>query len=306
MATTLHPDDIKRVKGMGFLLNKGTDCFSARVITVNGKLTAEQAEVLVAAAKKFGNGLLTFTVRMTVEVPGIHYDNIPAFQEFIAQAGLTVGGTGPKVRPVVSCKGTTCHFGLYDTFAISEKIHQNFYLGYRGVKLPHKFKITCGGCPNNCAKPDINDLGIVGQRVPQPDFEACKGCKKCQIEAVCPVHAAKVQDGKIVVDEAACIHCGRCTGKCPFGAFDNAVSGWKVCLGGRWGKKVGQGQPLSQLITTEEDLLKVVEKTILFYREQGNPGERFADTIARLGFDHVEKEILSDDILSRKEAILKD
>ena len=113
-------------------------------------------------------------------------------------------------------------------------------------------------------------------------------------------------DGKIVVDEAKCIHCGRCTGKCPFKAFDQAISGWKVCLGGRWGKKVGQGIPLSKIITTEEELLKVVEKTILFYREQGNPGERFADTITRLGFDHVEGEILSDDILSRKEAILQD
>ena len=49
----------------------------------------------------------------------------------------------------------------------------------------------------------------------------------------------------------------------------------------------------------------MVEKTILFYRENGLPGERFADTIARLGFEHVEKEILSDAILQRKAAILK-
>ena len=306
MATTISQNDIKRVKGMGFLLNKGTDCFNARVLTVNGKISAEQALVLAEAAKKFGTGELTFTVRMTVEVPGIHFNDIPAFQEYIAQVGLFTGGTGPKVRPVVSCKGTTCHFGLYDTFALSRKIHDLYYLGYHDVKLPHKFKIACGGCPNNCAKPDINDLGIIGQRVPQPDYDACKGCKKCQIEAVCPVNAATVVDGKIVVDETKCIHCGRCTGKCPFHAFDQAVSGWKVCLGGRWGKKVGQGIPLSRIITTEEELLKVVEKTILFYREQGNPGERFADTITRLGFDYVEKEILSDEILARKDAILQD
>ena len=306
MATTISASDIKRVKGMGFLLNKGTDCFNARVLTVNGKISAEQASVLAEAARTFGSGELTFTVRMTVEVPGIPYDQIPAFQEFIAQAGLFTGGTGPLVRPVVSCKGTTCHFGLYDTFALSQKIHERFYLGYHAVKLPHKFKIACGGCPNNCAKPDINDLGIIGQRIPLPDYDACKGCKKCQIEAVCPVNAAKVVDGRIVVEEDKCIHCGRCTGKCPFHAFDDSVSGWKVCLGGRWGKKVGQGQPLGKIITTEEDLLNIVEKTILFYREQGQPGERFADTIARLGFDHVEHEILTDDIFARKETILKD
>ena len=35
------------------------------------------------------------------------------------------------------------------------------------VKLPHKFKIAVGGCPNNCVKPNLNDLGIIGQRVPE-------------------------------------------------------------------------------------------------------------------------------------------
>ena len=33
-------------------------------------------------------------------------------------------GTGKKVRPVVSCKGTTCQYGLIDTFGLSEKIHE--------------------------------------------------------------------------------------------------------------------------------------------------------------------------------------
>ena len=33
-------EDIKRVKGMGFLNNRGTDLFSGRIITENGVLTA--------------------------------------------------------------------------------------------------------------------------------------------------------------------------------------------------------------------------------------------------------------------------
>ena len=176
MACTINAAEIKRVKGMGFLNNKGTDLFNARVITVNGKITADQAMVIAEAAKKFGNGDVEFTTRLTVEVRGVHFDNIPAFQEYIAQAGLVTGGTGSLVRPVVSCKGTTCQYGLYDTFALSEKIHERFYLGYHTVKLPHKFKIACGGCPNNCVKPDINDLGIIGQLVPNVDTDSCNGC----------------------------------------------------------------------------------------------------------------------------------
>lgn len=92
------------------------------------------------------------------------------------------GGTGAKVRPVVSCKGTTCQYGLIDTFALSKKIHERFYVGYHDVVLPHKFKIAVGGCPNNCVKPNLNDMGIIGQRIPKPDAEKCRGCKKCQIE----------------------------------------------------------------------------------------------------------------------------
>ena len=56
MACTISAAEIKRVKAQGFLNNKGTDLFNARVITVNGKITAQQTAVLAQAAEKFGNG----------------------------------------------------------------------------------------------------------------------------------------------------------------------------------------------------------------------------------------------------------
>ena len=43
-----------------------------------------------------------------------------------------------------------------------------------------------------------------------------------------------------------------------------------------------------------------MEKAILLFREQGITGERFSDTIARLGFENVERQLLSDDLLQRK------
>ena len=301
---TLSPEDIKRVKALGFLQHKGTNKFNGRVITRNGRITAQECAAIAEAAQKYGDGYMMLTTRMTVEVSGIDYSDIDAFRACVGEAGLMTGGTGSKVRPVVSCKGTTCQYGLYDTYELSEAIHERFFLGYGSVALPHKFKIACGGCPNNCVKPDLNDLGIVGAKVPQFDAEKCRGCKKCQMEAACPVHAAKLTDGKLVIDPALCNRCGRCVGKCPFHCNDEAVYGWRVYVGGRWGKKVAHGRLLGKVFTDRQEVLDTVEKAILLFKSEGIPGERFADTIERIGFDKAEAMLLGDELLLRKNEIL--
>lgn len=305
MATlTISPEDEKRVKSLGFLSNKGTDNFSGRIITVNGKITADQLKCLSDAANLYGNGIVTMTTRLTIECQGIPYNKIEDFRKYIAKEGLVTGGTGSKIRPVVSCKGTTCQYGLIDTFALSEEIHERFYIGYADVKLPHKFKIAVGGCPNNCVKPDLNDMGIVGQMIPNFDEDSCNGCKKCSIETTCPVNAAKVVDGVLEIDAKECNNCGRCIGKCHFDAIKEGTPGYKIYIGGRWGKRIAIGKPLNKIFTDKEDALNVVEKAILLYREQGKTGERFSTTIERIGFDNVEKQLLSNEILDKKQEIL--
>lgn len=291
----LSPEDIKRVKGLGFLRDKRyPDVFNARVITRNGRITTDEHRAIAEAADRFGSGQVAMTTRLTMEIQGVRYENIQPLMDFLSAYGLTTGGTGALVRPVVSCKGTTCQYGLIDTYALSEKIHERFYVGYHNMPLPHKFKIAVGGCPNNCVKPDLNDLGVVGQRVPVPDTEKCRGCKKCQIEKNCPIHAAKLGSGKISIDPDACNHCGRCKGKCPFGAVEEYREGYKILIGGRWGKKTACGRPLPRLFTTEEEVMAVIDRAILLFREEGIAGERFADTVARLGFDYVSGKLLGE------------
>ena len=301
---TLSPEDIKRVKGMGFLQHKGTNRFNGRVITRNGRITAEECAVIADVAKRYGDGYMMMTTRQTIELSGIEYENIEPLRTELAAHGLEIGGTGPKVRPVVSCKGTTCQYGLYDTYELSREVHERFFKGYQQVKLPHKFKIALGGCPNNCVKPNLNDLGIIGAKVPQYNAQLCRGCAKCQMEAACPIKIARMENGKLAIDWEACNSCGRCVGKCPFHCADQAVYGWKVYVGGRWGKKVTHGRMLDKLFTSEEEVLDVVEKTILLFRDQGIPGERLADTIERIGFDRAQQLLLGDELLARKAEIL--
>ena len=300
---TLSAAEIKRVKALGCLQDKRyPDVFNVRVITRNGKMTAEEQRIIAEAADRFGSGEVTFTSRLTLEIQGVKYENIEAVIDFLGEHDLLTGGTGSLVRPVVSCKGTTCQYGLIDTFGLSEKIHERFYLGYHDVTLPHKFKIAVGGCPNNCVKPNLNDLGIIGQRVPVIQSDKCRGCGKCQVEMSCPIKAAKVEDGKLVIAED-CNNCGRCREKCPFGALPEYTDCFKIYIGGRWGKKIANGIPLEKLFTSEEEVMETVERAILFFRDEGISGERFADTIERLGFDYVQDKLLNDKI--DKSAVLK-
>lgn len=291
---SVSPEEVKRVKGLGALWDKTTpDCFNLRVITRNGKITAKELALIANLAKEYGNGVTAMTTRLTLEIQQVPLANIEPLRAKLQEVGMDIGGTGSKVRPVVSCKGTTCQYGLIDTFDLSQKLHKIFYEGYRDVVLPHKFKIAVGGCPNNCVKPDLNDLGIVGQRVPSFDYSKCRGCKVCQVEQNCPIKVAKLVDGKLSVSASECNNCGRCKNRCPFGVTETYTTGYKVYIAGRWGKKVAFGKPLNKIFLSEEKVIDLVERTILFFRDEGITGERLSDTVTRLGFDYVEQKLLS-------------
>lgn len=299
----LTAEQRKKAKGEGFLSNRDGEHFSARIITGNGVLDAAQLRNLSQAAETYGNGKITFTSRMTLEVAGICYENIEPFKAFVAKEKMYTGGTGAKVRPVVACKGTVCVFGLIDTQKLGQEIHERFFEGYDDVTLPHKFKIAVGGCPNNCVKPDLNDLGIVGQRVQKLQEDLCRGCKKCIIASACPMNAIEVQDKRAQIDREICNNCGRCAENCPFKAMPAGENGYKIYIGGRWGKKTRVGNALPRIFTHDE-VLDMVEKAILLFKREGTAKERFGSMIDRLGTARVEEVLFSDELLEQKEGIL--
>ena len=59
-------------------------------------------------------------------------------------------------------------------------------------------------------------------------------------------------------------------------------------------KKISRGKSLSKIFASKEEALNVIEKAILFFRDNGLKGERFAETIERIGFENVEKALLQD------------
>lgn len=297
MLTVIPADEIKRLSALGILNTKGSDLFTIHVLTDNGALTATQTRVLAEISETYGAGELSFSAQTTVAVRGIPYNNINTALARFAQVGLITGGTGSRIHPIVACRGTSCRFSLCDTLALYKKMHERFYLGYHDVELPHKFKIAIGGCPNNCAKPNLSDIGIIGKVIPGFDPTLCKNCASCDVQAGCPMGAAKMIDGTLRIDPEICNHCGRCTSKCPSGAVIRERAGIAVYVGGCSGKKITPGRLLKKLFVSEEDVLNVVERAILLYRDLGANGERFADTIERLGFEDVQQQLLSGKIL---------
>ena len=301
---SITKDDISSVKSRGFLINRGTECFSGRVVAVAGQYSSAELVAIGECAERFGNGKVIFTSRLNAEIPGIPFDKIPDAETFLAKRGLFFGGTGAKIRPIVACKGTTCVYGNIDTHALANVIHERFYVGMSDVKLPHKFKIGVGGCPNSCMKPSLNDVGVEGCKVFTFDAEKCRGCKKCLVAEVCPSRAVSVKDGRATVDESICTHCGVCIGKCPFGAAPKeAISGCRIYVGGTWGKKQRMGTLLSPIFT-EEEIPEIIEKVMLWYKEHGYAKERLGATIDRIGADKLEAALLSNDLLERKDSIL--
>ena len=240
--------DIARVKALGFLRNRGTERFSGRIVPAGTVFTAAELSAVAELAGTYGNGKVIPTVRMTLELPGIPYEKIDEVIAAAGAQGLSFGGTGAKLRPVTSCKGTTCVFGMYDTQALACTIHERYYLGWTKVALPHKFKIAVGGCPNSCIKPSLNDFGIEGRRTP---------------------------DGVR----------------------------FQVYFGGTWGRATRMGTPYPRLVE-EAEILPLLEKTLLWFRENACQRERLGAAMDRLGAEAFLAGLEGDGLLERKAAIL--
>lgn len=301
--TKVSQKEIAKLKGQGFILQNDKEHFVCRVITVNGTMTTEKIRKVSDIAEKYGEGKMSFTTRLTIEISGIKYKDIENVKKELEKYGMYSGGTGKRVRPVVSCKRTVCNYGLMDTQELNKKIHDRFYLGWYNVPLPHKFKIAVGGCPNNCLKPNLNDLGIIAQKKPELNLDNCRNCGKCGVIEKCRMKAAYKENDNVVIDREKCINCGKCIENCYFNAMETKQEGMKIYLGGRWGKYPKAGY-LVDKIFNEEEAMNFIEKAILYFKDNGILGEKFGIMIDRIGFDKVEEVLLSDEILKRKEEIL--
>ena len=75
-------------------------------------------------------------------------------------------------------------------------------------------------------------------------------------------------------------------------------------LGGRWGKAVRRGDLMKHIVTSKEELFELIEKVILLYKAEGIAGERFGNTIDRIGMEKAEKILQGNGLLEKKNEII--
>jgi dissimilatory sulfite reductase (desulfoviridin) alpha/beta subunit len=279
--------DYKALKKGGFMKQVQPDQFSMRLRVVGGQITARHLKKVYEVAERYGQGYVHLTSRQSIEIPFIKLADIEAVKQELADAGVLTGACGPRVRTITSCQGNAiCPHGLIDTSALAKEFDQRYY----ARELPHKFKLGITGCRNNCLKAEENDIGVKGGLKPEWAEPACTFCGLC--EAVCPVGAIQVKksEKKLAFNESKCIYCGKCVKSCPAEAW-SGQNGYIVSFGGLFGNRISIGKPIIPGVFSHDQLHTIIETTLAFFKKHANQGERFGNTLDRVGWDLLKQEL---------------
>lgn len=277
--------DYAALKKGGFMRQKQKGYFSLRLQVVGGHLTVDNVKKIQEVAETYGAGYIHLTSRQSVEIPFIKFEDIEEVKTELAKGGVKPGVCGPRVRTVTACQGAKiCPSGCIDAYEIAVELDQRYY----ARELQHKFKFGVTGCQNNCLKAEENDLGVKGGLEVYWNKDNCSFCGVC--EKACRLGAIRIDGENILLDRKQCNYCGRCVKACPTDAWEGET-GYLLSFGGLFGNEIYRGDQLLPIIKDKEQLYRVTDATIEFFKEHGKPGERFKHTLDRVGWDLFKKKV---------------
>ena len=281
--------DESTLKGGGFLKLRQKDRWAVRVRVPNGDMSVEQLAALAALARRFGDGEIHLSVRQSLEMRGVRIEQFEEIKAALEHIGLGPGVCGPRARNTVVCPGVlTCRRGLNNTTELADRLTERFYAR---EGLPHKFKTAVSGCPASCAKPQGNDVGFMG--AVEPVFDEVEGaCIACGVCAgVCPTGAITLDaQGRPVINLEKCDRDGECVSACPTGAIRASKHGWRVFLGGNFGRHPALAYEVGGVISTEE-AVEFAERALEAFQRHAQGRERLRVVVDRMGLDAFLKEV---------------
>jgi dissimilatory sulfite reductase (desulfoviridin) alpha/beta subunit len=251
-----------------------------------GNVTCEQLAGISELAKKYGTGYVHITTRQGIQIPNVDIHNLDAITKELEDNGTPPGSCGPRVRNILSCPGNLeCNYGIIDTYGMGGMLDKEFF----GEDMPVKIKFAVTGCPNACAKPQENDLGVMGILKSAIYTQDCTGCGTCTF--MCPEKAIVVEDDKAKIIWDKCNLCGACVGACPSDLITEEWKGYRLFVGGKIGKHPKLGRELVDAKSPQE-AIAIFRKIIEWSKKNTHVGERFGDCIDRVGFETFKKGIL--------------
>ncbi len=167
------PGEMERMKWVGmYPQRQGGDAFMMRIKVPGGIMTAAQVrEVGVAAdafaegpddSPVFGNRYADLTTRQDIQLHWIRIADVPRIWQRFWEVGLTtVQACGDSARNVCSCPVSGIDADeVVAAFPVAQAISAYFTGNREYANLPRKFKIAVTGCTEDCARVEINDIGL--------------------------------------------------------------------------------------------------------------------------------------------------
>jgi ferredoxin-nitrite reductase len=167
------PGEQERLKWVGmYPQRQGGDAFMMRIKVPGGVMTAPQVREIGVAADAFaegpddspvfGNRYADLTTRQDIQLHWIRIADVPRIWQRFWDVGLTtVQACGDSARNVCSCPVSGIdQREVVDALPVAQAISAFFTGNREYANLPRKFKIAVTGCTEDCARVEINDIGL--------------------------------------------------------------------------------------------------------------------------------------------------
>lgn len=257
--------DLNNLKTGGFIKERGKDLFSVRLRVPGGRLNVRRMKHIAEVAEKYGVESVHLSVRQSVELIHVNLKDFDSLVHDLEAGGQKVASCGARIRVPTACGG--CAYnpnGLMDAQASAFEVDEKLF----GTATEHhKLKVSFSGCPIDCFKSYMNDVGFQGMVYPALEKEACISCGLCAKS--CAAGAIEMGgDLKPVFDPDNCIYCGDCIKVCPTEAWTASKRGYLVRIGGKGGHNPVLGTMFALFLPADR-VVEFIDEVLTWYKETG-------------------------------------